>query len=128
MKTIEAGTSTSIAADHAAGRSYFVDLDGLTAEAASERTMQAMPVFLGRILPAGLVGLITAAMIAAFMSTHDSYFLCWSSVITNDIIVPLKGELPQRSRVLLTRVIIFLIGVTIFIVSFAFPIRPPLYK
>jgi SSS family solute:Na+ symporter len=43
--------------------------------------LYAMPIFLGRILPAGLVGLITAAMIAAFMSTHDSYLLCWSSVI-----------------------------------------------
>ena len=33
--------------------------------------LYAMPIFLGRILPAGLIGLITAAMIAAFMSTHD---------------------------------------------------------
>ena len=50
-----------------------------------------MPVFLGRILPAGLIGLVTAGMIAAFMSTHDSYLLCWSSVITQDIIGPLTG-------------------------------------
>ncbi|NIA16047.1 MAG: hypothetical protein GWP08_18445 [Nitrospiraceae bacterium] len=90
-------------------------------------SLYALPVFLGRILPAGLVGIITAAMIAAFMSTHDSYFLCWSSVITNDIIVPLSGELSQRRRVLLTRVIIFLIGVTIFIVSFAFPLSEDLW-
>ena len=63
-------------------------------------SLYALPVFLGRILPAGLVGIITAAMIAAFMSTHDSYFLCWSSVITNDIIVPLKGEtVPEEPRV-----------------------------
>ena len=35
--------------------------------------LYAMPVLLGRIIPTGLIGIIAAAMIAAFMSTHDSY-------------------------------------------------------
>jgi len=48
--------------------------------------LYAMPVFLGRLIPPVFIGVITAAMTAAFMSTHDSYFLCWSSVITQDII------------------------------------------
>ncbi|HUT23761.1 MAG TPA: hypothetical protein VM492_05415, partial [Sumerlaeia bacterium] len=38
-------------------------------------SLLAMPVVLGRIVPAGLLGVLTAAMIAAFMSTHDSYLL-----------------------------------------------------
>lgn len=88
----------------------------------------ALPVFMGRILPAGLIGLITAAMVAAFMSTHDSYFLCWSSVITNDIINPLvQGGLEQKRRVLLTRIIIFIIGALIFTVSFLFPLQEDLW-
>ncbi len=70
-----------------------------------------MPIYLGRILPAGLVGLITAAMIAAFMSTHDGYLLCWSSVITQDIIAPLfKGRLDNPTRIKITRILIVLIG------------------
>jgi SSS family solute:Na+ symporter len=74
----------------------------------------AMPIFLGRILPAGLIGLITAAMIAAFMSTHDSYLLCWSSVITQDIIAPLLGDkLSNKNRILFTRIGIVLIGIYI---------------
>ncbi len=74
--------------------------------------LYAMPVFLGRILPAGVLGLIAAAMIAAFMSTHDSYLLCWSSVITQDIVAPLqRREMPLESRVFLTRVLIGAIGV-----------------
>ena len=74
----------------------------------------AMPIFLGRILPAGLIGLITAAMIAAFMSTHDSYLLCWSSVITQDIIAPLFGDkLSTQKRILITRICIVLIGIYI---------------
>ncbi len=71
----------------------------------------AMPLVLGRILPVGLIGLITAAMLAAFMSTHDSYLLCWSAVITQDIIAPLAGErLTPRARIAITRVLILLIG------------------
>ena len=54
--------------------------------------LYAMPIFMGNILPAGFVGLISAAMLAAFMSTHDSYLLCWSSVITQDVIAPIMGD------------------------------------
>jgi SSS family solute:Na+ symporter len=90
-------------------------------------SLYAMPVFLGRILPAGLLGIISAAMIAAFMSTHDSYFLCWSSVITNDVVAPLVGELTQRKKVLLTRLLIVLIGGSVFTVSLGFPLREDLW-
>ena len=76
--------------------------------------LYALPIFLGRILPIGMIGLITAAMIAAFMSTHDSYLLCWSSVITQDIVAPLLGDrLSTKARILLTRVLIVLIGLYI---------------
>ncbi len=73
--------------------------------------LYAMPLFLGRILPIGIIGIITAAMLAAFMSTHDSYLLCWSSVITQDIIAPLVGDkLDTKKRILLTRILIVAIG------------------
>ena len=76
--------------------------------------LYAMPIYLGRILPAGLIGLITAAMIAAFMSTHDGYLLCWSSVITQDIIAPLfKERLNNPTRIKITRILIILIGLYI---------------
>jgi SSS family solute:Na+ symporter len=76
--------------------------------------LYALPVYLGRLLPAGLIGVISAAMIAAFMSTHDSYLLCWSSVITQDIISPLRRKpLTVGQRVNLTRVLIVVIGLYI---------------
>ncbi|MBL4700204.1 MAG: sodium:solute symporter family protein [Phycisphaeraceae bacterium] len=88
----------------------------------------AMPVFLGRILPIGLIGLVTAAMIAAFMSTHDSYLLCWSSVLTNDVVIPLAGrELSQKTQIRITRVLIILIGITILLISFFFPLKQRLW-
>ncbi len=76
--------------------------------------LYAMPIFLGRILEPGLIGLITAAMIAAFMSTHDGYLLCWSTVITQDIIAPLfKERLDNPTRIKITRILIVLIGLYI---------------
>lgn len=73
--------------------------------------LYAMPVFVGRLLPTAFLGIVTAGMIAAFMSTHDSYFLAWSSVITQDIVAPLrKTPFSTASRVRLTRILIVLMG------------------
>lgn len=103
---------------------FFPEAPGATAV----DSLYAMPIFLGRLLPAGLIGIITAAMIAAFMSTHDSYLLCWSSVISHDVIVPLIGkDLSQRARVTITRALILVVGVIIFLVSFRFPLREDLW-
>jgi len=78
--------------------------------------LYAMPIFLGRILPVGLIGVISAGMVAAFMSTHDSYLLCWSSVITQDVVAPLfGGRLSAKARIVLTRVLIVAIGLFVLI-------------
>ena len=78
--------------------------------------LYAMPLFVGRLLPAGLLGIVSAAMIAAFMSTHDSYLLCWSSVIVQDVLAPLSQEPPDtKTRVLWTRILIVLIGIYIWV-------------
>ena len=82
-------------------------------EAEPGRAAQAMPLLIGNLLPSGLLGLLVAGLLAAFMSTHDSYLLCWSSVISQDIIAPLKGvdRLPDRESIFLTRVSVVVIGV-----------------
>jgi len=76
--------------------------------------LYGMPLFLGRILPAGLIGIITAGMVAAFMSTHDSYLLCWSSVLTQDVVAPIcqsfGRELTPKTRIFLSRTFIVLVG------------------
>jgi solute:Na+ symporter, SSS family len=76
--------------------------------------LYSMPIFLGRILPAGLIGIITAGMVAAFMSTHDSYLLCWSSVLTQDVVAPISQslgkEISAKGRVTLSRIFIVVIG------------------
>lgn len=89
-------------------KALFFPADGSEAQI---ENLYAMPIYLGRLLPSLVLGIISAAMIAAFMSTHDSYFLCWSSVITQDIIAPLRrGALSDAARVRCTRIIILFIG------------------
>ncbi len=96
--------------DHEVGRSMFFDDGGPTSDPMA--SLQAMPVFLGQLLPTGLIGLIGAGLLAAFMSTHDSYLLCWSSVLVQDVIAPIAGDrLTDRVRLLLTRVLIVVIGI-----------------
>jgi solute:Na+ symporter, SSS family len=72
--------------------------------------IQAFPVMLRELLPVGALGLITAAMLAAFMSTHDSYLLCWSSVIARDVIAPVHGSATAAQQLLWTRIGIVVIG------------------
>jgi len=72
-------------------------------------------MFLAEILPVGILGIVVAGMLAAFMSTHDSYLLCWSSIITNDIIEPLSNKkLSSDFKIFITRIIILILGIYIF--------------
>ena len=50
---------------------------------------EAMPTFLKEMLPVGILGLVVAGMLSAFMSTNDSYFYVGVQLLINDIISPL---------------------------------------
>ena len=79
------------------------------------QSLSLMPKYLSEILPVGILGIVVAGMLAAFMSTHDSYLLCWSTIITNDIIEPLSSnKLSSDFKIFITRVIILFLGVYIF--------------
>lgn len=94
-----------------------------------EMSMHAMPVLLSQVLPLGMIGLVGAGMLAAFMSTHDSYFLCWSSVLVQDVIDPiLGGGLSTKARLTLARVLIFLIGAFLLIWSLWYPLEQDLWE
>jgi len=93
-----------------------------------QTTLMAMPVLLSQILPAGLIGIICAGMLAAFMSTHDSYLLCWSSVLTQDVVAPcFKKELSSKARMILTRIFIITIGIFILIWGLWYPLGQDLW-
>jgi len=76
----------------------------------------------------GLLGMLTAGMLAAFMSTHDSYLLCWSSVLTQDVLGPLLGQrFTTRRRLLAARGLIFLIGVFLLVWGLWYPLGQDLW-
>jgi SSS family solute:Na+ symporter len=73
---------------------------------AGHDSLQAMPDMISRILPTGVLGIVVAGMLAATMSVNSSYLLGWSSVISQDIILPLRREpLSQNSQVVLNRTV-----------------------
>lgn len=90
------------------------DLTGLFFEGGeikADMSLQAMPVFLSQLLPIGVIGLVGSGMLAAFMSTHDTYLLCWASVLVEDVAnVAASKSLSQKMRIFLTRALLFVIA------------------
>lgn len=88
----------------------------LTPEQVGGNSLHAMPKMLGMLLPAGLMGLLIATMLAADMSTDSSYMLTWGSVIYNDIMAPFrKVPWSEKKGLFWNRTIIALIGVFLLI-------------
>jgi len=106
-------------------KGVFLSADG---KANSDLSLTAMPFYLSQILPAGFIGIISAGMLAAFMSTHDSYLLCWSSVLTQDVVAPwFKKGLSSNARLLLTRIFIVAIGIFILVWGLWYPLEQDLW-
>ena len=92
--------------------------------AGSEETLRAMPLFLSQVLPVGLIGIVVAGMLAAFMSTHDSYLLCWAATFVEDVANPVMGgNLSTRTRLFLARLFILLTGVFLLVWSIFYPMQ-----
>jgi SSS family solute:Na+ symporter len=89
-----------------------------------DKTMEAMPRYLGQAVPAGLMGLLIAAMLAADMSTDSSYMLTWGSVIYNDIMGPFRrSEWSEKTGILINRCIVGLIGVFLLFYGLWYPLK-----
>jgi SSS family solute:Na+ symporter len=93
------------------------------------KTMDAMPSFLGTTVPAGLMGLLIAAMLAADMSTDSSYMLTWGSVIYNDILAPFRRtQWSEQKGIFINRLIIGLIGVFLLFYGLWYPLKGSLWS
>jgi SSS family solute:Na+ symporter len=91
-------------------------------------TLGAMPSYLSVAVPAGLMGILIAAMLAADMSTDSSYMLTWGSVIYNDILAPFrKTQWSEKKGMLWNRMIIALIGVFLLLYGLWYPLKGDLW-
>jgi SSS family solute:Na+ symporter len=99
-------------------------IDAPTAEQAETLQNQLRtPYALAAILPAGLLGLLCAALLAAFISTHDTYLHSWGSIFVQDVILPFRRRpLSPRQHLWILRVSI--LGVAVFIFLFSLLIKP----
>jgi SSS family solute:Na+ symporter len=94
----------------------------------SETELRAMPVALSQLLPTGMLGLLMAGMLAAAMSTYNTYLHSWSMVLAQDVFVPLLGDrLSQRGRMLLTQVLMFFLGVFLLVWGLWYPLGEQLW-
>jgi len=82
------------------------------------RNQLRVPVALTTLLPVGLMGAFAAVMMAAFISTHDTYLHSWGSVFIQDVIMPFRRSPLSRQQHL--RVLRWsILGVALFIFLFS---------
>jgi len=85
------------------------------------RSQVRVPLVLANILPIGLMGAFAAVMIAAFISTHDTYLHSWGSIIVQDVVLPFrKKPFTPKQHLLALRLAIFGVAVFIFFFSLLF--------
>jgi len=79
------------------------------------------PLAMSVMLPTGLLGLACAAMLGAFISTHDTYLHSWGTILVQDVILPLrKKPLSPGRHLWLLRLSILGVAVFIFFISLLF--------
>ena len=87
----------------------------------SLRTQLRAPLVLSEILPVGLLGAFAALMLAAFISTHDTYLHSWGSILVQDVIMPFRDKpFDKETHLKVLRYSIFGVAFFIFLFSLLF--------
>ena len=83
-----------------------------------------VPIALRELLPIGVMGLFAAVIVAAAVSTDDTYLHSWGSIFIQDVVMPFrKKPLGRRAHMLLLRTAIFGVAVFGFTFSLVFPLN-----
>jgi SSS family solute:Na+ symporter len=89
-----------------------------TVDSTEIKSQVQIPLVLRFILPVGLLGAFAAVMLAAFISTHDTYLHSWGSIFIQDIIMPFrKKPISARQHIYILKYSI--LGVAIFVFFFS---------
>ncbi len=91
-----------------------------------EQTRQQMlvPVVASHLLPVGMMGLFTAVILAAAISTDNTYLHSWGSIFIQDVVVPLRRKrLDAKTHLLLLRLSMCGVAAFAFCFSLLFPLR-----
>jgi SSS family solute:Na+ symporter len=82
------------------------------------RSQMRGPIVLSTVLPTGLLGAFAALMLAAFISTHDTYLHSWATILVQDVIMPFR-EKPFDKETHLKVLRYAILGVAVFIFFFS---------
>ncbi|MEC9321330.1 MAG: sodium:solute symporter [Chloroflexota bacterium] len=94
-------------------------LDSLSTD--TLKSQMRAPFVLSEILPVGLLGAFAALMLAAFISTHDTYLHSWGSIFIQDVIMPFRDKpFDKDTHLKALRYSIFGVAVFIFLFSLLF--------
>jgi SSS family solute:Na+ symporter len=112
-----------------------LDKDGIPAPVVNGQTIApilAMPAMLAQILGPGFRGIVVAGMLAATMSVNSSYLLGWSSVISQDIVMPLraamgKPPLTSRRQILINRIANVFVSLFVMFWGLYYPLSGAVY-
>ncbi len=102
-------------------------LDSLVAGQPNEAAQNALrgqlviTTALSRVIPEGLAGLFCAIMLAALISTYDSFMHTWGAVFLQDVVMPFrKSRFGTRQHLWLLRLSILGVALFAFIFSWCF--------
>jgi solute:Na+ symporter, SSS family len=85
------------------------------------KSQMRAPVVLSEVLPVGLLGAFAALMLAAFISTHDTYLHSWASIFVQDVLLPFrKKPFDKDDHIKALRYAIFGVAIFIFLFSLVF--------
>jgi SSS family solute:Na+ symporter len=109
--------------DHVATASAVnATLSDITANTSQKIADQmTVPVALSYSLPIAIKGLMAAVMLAAFISTHDTYLHSWGALFIQDVVLPFrKKPFETKQHIKLLRWSIMFVAVFIFLFSIFF--------
>ena len=85
------------------------------------KSQMRAPIVLSEVLPVGLLGAFAALMLAAFISTHDTYLHSWGSIFIQDVLMPFREKpFSKDEHIKALRYSIFGVAIFIFIFSLVF--------
>lgn len=96
-------------------------LDGIASD--QIRSQVTVTVASAQFLPPGIMGLFAAVMLAAFISTHDTYLHSWGSIFIQDVVMPIRqsvvGDKVMESKTHISWLKYSIFGVCAFIFLFS---------
>jgi SSS family solute:Na+ symporter len=89
----------------------------------SEKSQLVVPTAISQILPVGVIGAFAAMMLFTTITQIDVFMLSWSSVLIQDVIIPLRGKkLEPKAHLLLLRLSVFIVAIITILISTFFKI------